>query len=374
MGEDVPKTAGAQREQTDRSLGDERRKTDEELAKRRDDIEKEADAVVVAARERADDVLRRARDGADDKREQTRTPSTDRAILGEERRREDEALKQERASADDELEEERVAGRRALTALLALERSQTNDHLYAERHRTEELIGSRDEVLAVVSHDLRNLLGSILLTAGALLRVEAQGSAAPEVERHAHRIQRFVGRMNRLVGDLLDIVSIESGRLAVAPERHDAKELLGEIVEVFRPLANLKRITLTSDVRAGSTLARYDDDRILQVLANLVGNAIKFTGEGGSIELVVEIVAEDIRFMVRDTGVGIHPSKLKVIFERFSQVSESHRSGLGLGLYISKCIVESHGGRIWGESELGVGSVFFFSLPTADSDRVPAEP
>jgi signal transduction histidine kinase len=134
---------------------------------------------------------------------------------------------------------------------------------------------------------------------------------------------------------------------------------------VFRPLASVKNISVASDVRAGSLLARYDHERILQVLANLVGNAIKFTGEGGRIDLIVEATGDDVRFAVQDSGAGIAPDKLNVIFERFWQVADQRRSGLGLGLFISKCIVEAHGGRIWAESHPGAGSTFYFTLPAA---------
>lgn len=203
------------------------------------------------------------------------------------------------------------------------------------------------------------------MSAGALLWIAGAVSVHAVVNREAHRIERRAASMTRLIEDLLDVVSIEAGRLAVAPEHHDVKDLLGEALDVFRPLASVKHISIAGDVRAGSLLARYDYDRILQVLSNLIGNAIKFTGEGGKIDLVVEAVGDDVRFAVRDNGVGIDPGKLGVIFERFWQVAERYRSGLGLGLYISKCIVEAHGGRIWGESEPGAGSTFYFTLPAA---------
>ena len=188
------------------------------------------------------------------------------------------------------------------------------------------------------------------------------------VEREARRIQRYTARMTRLVGDLLDVISIEHGRLAVLPERHDAKELLRETLDAFQPIAAAKQIDITTDVRAGSLLARYDHDRILQVLANLVGNAIKFTGEGGQVALFVEPSHDEVRFSVKDNGVGIASEKLDVIFERFWQVAEKERSGLGLGLYISKCIVEAHGGRIWAESQPAAGSTFHFTLPAAERE------
>ncbi|MBX3193443.1 MAG: hypothetical protein KF819_41055 [Labilithrix sp.] len=367
MGNTGKRHARSERERTDRSLGDERRKTDAELVRRRAHLEENAEAVVQLARERADDVLQRARVTADQKLERAGTDLHERALLDEERRREDEIVRDERAAADETRVDEQAARRRALTALLALERAQTDEHLHTERDRMDRMVGSRDDFLAVVSHDLRNMLGGVVMSATALLRIESEASVRAEIDREAHRIHRYVARMTRLVADLLDVVSIDAGRLAVAPERHDARELLGETLDVFRPLASVKKIAMSIDVQAGSLLARYDHDRILQVLANLVGNAIKFTSEGGRIDLLVEAVGDDVRFAVRDSGAGIDPGKLRLVFERFWQVDEKHRSGLGLGLYISKCIVEAHGGRIWGESEPGEGSTFYFTLPAAAS-------
>ena len=230
----------------------------------------------------------------------------------------------------------------------------------------DALVGSRDEFLALVSHDLGNMLGNVALGAAALLRLD-EGNALDRaaIDRVARTIQRSVGRMHRVVGDLLDVVSLEAGRLAVAPARHDTKDLLHETVDVFRPLADAKSITITHDVRGGSLVAGYDYERILQVLGNLVGNAIKCTGHGGHIDLVVEALGDEVCFTVRDNGIGIDSDKLGVIFERFWQLDRSRRAGLGLGLglYISKCIVEAHGGRIWAQSQPGAGSTFSFTLP-----------
>jgi signal transduction histidine kinase len=250
-----------------------------------------------------------------------------------------------------------------LAALLALERAQTDVHLLTERGRMDEMVASRDDFLAIVSHDLRNMLGGIALSAATLLQIEGDPIVQAAIGGEAQRIQRLTARMSRLVGDLIDVVSIEAGQLALAPERHDARSLLEETIDVFRPLASAKRISITSDVRAGSLLARYDHERILQVLANLVGNAIKFTGEGGKIDLLVAADGDDVCFSVKDNGPGIDPDKLKLIFERFWRVPKEQRSGLGLGLYISKCIIDAHGGRIWAESELGKGTSLYFSLP-----------
>jgi signal transduction histidine kinase len=170
--------------------------------------------------------------------------------------------------------------------------------------------------------------------------------------------------MNRLVGDLVDVVSIEAGRFAIAPTSCDAKALIREVLETFQPTASAKGISLNADTD-GSLLVRLDHERIFQVLANLLSNAIKFTDEDGTISVRVASVGSEARFSVADTGAGIAGNHLESIFERFWQVSQGDRRGLGLGLFISKCIVEAHGGRIWTESEIGKGSIFHFVLPGA---------
>jgi signal transduction histidine kinase len=362
---ETPKHARSERERTDSSLGDERRRTDHELARRRAAVEENAEDVVAAARKRADEVLSRDRGRADQKLERAGAVPDQRAVVDDERRRDDGVVRAERARADQGLFAERDARQRALSALLALERAQTDEHLLDERGLTDEMIGSRDDFLAIVSHDLRNMLGGLAMSAAVLLRSEDNAIGRDAIDREARRIQRYTARMTRLVGDLLDVVSIDAGRLAVTPERHDAKELLGETLDVFRPLARVKMISIETDVRGGSLIARYDYERILQVLANLVGNAIKFTAEGGRINLEVEVVGDEVRFAVRDNGVGIDPDKLRVVFDRFWQGREKHHLGLGLGLFISKCVVEAHGGRIWAESQPGAGSAFYFTLPVA---------
>jgi signal transduction histidine kinase len=173
--------------------------------------------------------------------------------------------------------------------------------------------------------------------------------------------------MSRLVSDLLDVVSLEAGRLALIPRQQDATELVRDTLDAFNALAAAQGISIRTEVRAGSLLAHYDQERILQVLANLVGNAIKFTPHGGRIDIMVEPIAQDVRFAVIDTGPGIPEQHTDAIFERFWRVAKLERSGLGLGLYISKCIVDAHGGKIWVESPPHQGSAFYFTLPGSTS-------
>ncbi|MBV9947575.1 MAG: HAMP domain-containing histidine kinase [Myxococcales bacterium] len=365
------KQGKTERDQTDQSLAHERTKTDEELARRSGRYEENANVVVDKARQRADETLQAARGREDVKPSASGASSAEIDTLTSERRREDATLRRERATADENLSSERAARRKALVALLAHERERTDEHLRLERDVFEAALGARDEFLGMASHDLRDLLGGVAVSAAALLTSAGDPAGRDAIEREARRIQRLTARMARLAGDLVDVVSIQAGHLALAPQRHDAVELVSETIEVFQPLATAKGMWIGTDIKPGSLLARYDHDRILQVLANLVGNALKFTPEGGRIHILVEPVEGHVRFSVSDTGPGIAAEQLQAIFERFWQAArKGPRSGLGLGLYISKCIVEAHGGTIWAESRVGEGCTFSFTLPAAERPSV----
>ena len=220
----------------------------------------------------------------------------------------------------------------------------------------------------MVAHDLRNLLNGIVLSL-ELLRPGEGEEERPQVAGAADRIRRYVARMNRLIGDLVDVTSIEAGKLAMIPSRSDAAALAAEATETFRPAAREKGIELEAEIVAGPLHADFDRDRILQVFANLIANAIKFTPRGGKVVVRVEAARAKLRFSVRDTGVGIPEAMRDAVFERFWQVGENDRRGQGLGLYISKSIVDAHHGRIWAESTVGKGSRFYFTLPVAAAAR-----
>jgi signal transduction histidine kinase len=158
------------------------------------------------------------------------------------------------------------------------------------------------------------------------------------------------------------MASIEAGKLALFPENVEIGRILGETLESFQPIAAAKHITLEVEALARPLQARLDVGRILQVLANVVSNAIKFTASEGRISLRVGAEKDQLHFAVSDTGVGIPEGALEAIFERFRQVSNDRR-GLGLGLHISRSIVEGHGGKMWAESQLAAGSTFHFTLP-----------
>lgn len=349
-----------ERRDTDGALRSERVKADIEFAERREQIEEDAESKVQLARDRADAVLERARARADQQLD-----GAERDIAEQEREQADAILRAERATADVELADERQERARALAELLRDERALTDRFLGNERERADAAISARDDFLGMVAHDLRTLLGGMAMSAARLMRMPSGEETSQQVQREAARIQRFTGRMTRLVGDLLDVVSIEAGKLQMEAAPHEANELLRETLDAFEPVAAAREITLRGRVYSGTLLAEFDRERILQVLANLVSNAVKFTHDGGSVSILAEPFGEEVRISVADDGPGVPADKVHAIFERYGQSASYDRRGLGLGLYISKCIVEGHGGRIWVESLPGGGSKFFFTLPAA---------
>jgi len=175
--------------------------------------------------------------------------------------------------------------------------------------------------------------------------------------------------MNRLVCDLVDVASIDAGKLTIAPTCGDTAVLIAEAVDTFHDAARVKGLSLRAEIAQRPLLAEFDHGRLLQVLANLIANAIKFTAPEGRIAVRGEQDGPIVRFSIHDTGTGIPTHLLGAIFERFWQVGQTDRRGLGLGLYISRCIVEAHGGQIWAESTEGRGSTIWFTLPEATDRR-----
>jgi signal transduction histidine kinase len=171
--------------------------------------------------------------------------------------------------------------------------------------------------------------------------------------------------MNTLIHDLLDLAKIEAGRFTVQLRPEDVGEMVHEALLILRPLAEEKRITLREHVREHVRVAA-DRDRIFQVLSNVVGNAIRFTPENGTVELGAECRGEDIVITVADTGPGIAADHLPHVFDRYWQARRRRREGSGLGLSIARGIVEAHGGRIWVEQPPEGGSVFKLTLPVVN--------
>jgi PAS domain S-box-containing protein len=238
-----------------------------------------------------------------------------------------------------------------------------NAELY---HTAQRAVRAREDVLAIVSHDLRNPLSYILLSTEALLE-EAPGEERRHgLVHHLRAIRRGGARMERLISDLLDFSSIQAVRLSLSREAHSTAQIGKEMAESFACLFSEKDINLKVDVTTEG-LVLCDRERVLQVISNLMSNAAKFTPAGGEVELSVILGLKEARFCVRDTGQGIPPDVVPQIFDRFWHGGEQGKKGRGLGLFIAKGIVEAHGGALWVESTLGKGSCFYFTLPLASA-------
>lgn len=246
-----------------------------------------------------------------------------------------------------------------------------NARLYADRLRA---IRARDEVLSIVVHDLRTPLTSVQLAASLLSEDLPPGPVGEAHRRNVAVMLRGVERAMRLIDDLLQISHIESGKLSVEPEPMPAYPLMREAHDAWKLMAEAKELSLT--VRDAPRLPHVlvDHERVLQVIDNLIGNAVKFTDPGGRIELSAEAGDGEVTFRISDTGPGI-PEHLRTrLFERFSQGRRGDYRGAGLGLPIARGIVEAHGGHIWFESHEERGSTFYFTLPRADRERRGAQP
>ena len=215
----------------------------------------------------------------------------------------------------------------------------------------------KEQLLAMVSHDLRDPLQSLKLNV-SLLRTLTQEAEATLV---LTSMERALERMNRLIGDLLAISKLESGTARLDVADYQTADLVRDVHQLLLPIAQDKGVRL--EVEFDESSVRCDRDRILQVLSNLVSNAVKFTPQGGLVQMCAEATARERRFVVKDSGPGIPSENLAFVFDRFWQARQSQRLGTGLGLTIAKGIVEAHGGRIWAESQVGHGSTFIFVLP-----------
>jgi signal transduction histidine kinase len=243
--------------------------------------------------------------------------------------------------------------------------SRERNRLARALEKAEAAVRTRDEILAVVSHDLRNPVSTIGLAVELLEMPLPEATKAEQIAI----IRRAAAGMNRLIGDLLDVSAIEAGRLTVELEPLPLAPVLEEACRMLAGQAAEKRLRLECRAAPGVPDVRGDRDRLLQVLSNLVGNAIKFTPEEGTVSVRAAPGAGEAVVSVQDTGPGIPEADLPLVFDRFWHTSRSRRGGAGLGLAIARGIVEAHGGRIWAESVPGQGATFSFALPAADAGR-----
>jgi PAS domain S-box-containing protein len=234
----------------------------------------------------------------------------------------------------------------------------------------ETAVRDRDDMLGLVSHDLRNPVNAVKMLAAAVLRIPSAADAThlPAVaSEHATVMLQAATQMDTLIQDLLDVTRLERGQLRLSRRPESIAPLLATTADLLAPLAAARGVTLETEIEAGLPQVLIDPDRIAQVLSNLVGNAIKFTQEGGDVRLLAARDLEGVRVTVRDTGVGIAADDLAFVFDRFWQSKRTDRSGAGLGLAIAHAIVRAHSGTLWLESEMGKGTVAQFTLPAVPS-------
>ncbi|HEX8391184.1 MAG TPA: ATP-binding protein [Longimicrobium sp.] len=224
-------------------------------------------------------------------------------------------------------------------------------------------LGAREQVLAVVAHDLRSPLTAVRFEV-EMLRMSPDLPLAPADDETLERVQQAVARMDGLIQDLLDVTRASRGPLVLDRRPQPMSALLNEAASGLRTLVTGQGLAFHAEGPAALPVVAVDGARVLQVIGNLVGNAAKFAGDHGTVTLAWELADGEVRVSVTDDGPGIDPEQVQHIFGAFWQARHADRRGLGLGLAIARAIVEAHGGRIWVESEPGRGSAFFFTLPT----------
>jgi signal transduction histidine kinase len=383
----VKRDIAESRAHTDASLGAERASTDTDNDRTAARAQRILDDHIEHDRLLADRQLLKFRDSADSTRARDRSESPavgqsveiERALADEgtrvERQVTDAFVEQERQRADAAVEINRQ-GHDAQRTRLEAHREETDEQLSRERSgsdvavatfeqtkvalaQAERTQGQRDAVLGMVTHDLRSPLCIIVMNAQSI----AEDSKEAQTIELAREVTRSAARMERLLTDLLDVARIESGTLRILKRQHDVGALVAEIWASYRPLFADRGMTFSAEGPDTPLAVAFDHDRIVQVLSNLLGNAMKFTPRQGTIGLHVERRGDQVEFVLRDSGPGIRPDVLPHVFERFWQVDVNTRRGLGLGLYICEKIVQAHGGRIWVESDFGHGAAFRFTLP-----------
>lgn len=364
------------RTNTDNSLKFERNKTDNYLENESQIIENESDEIVTKNRLEADNKLKDSRAKADIKRlnAEHSTP-----LLDAERSRSDLARSIARDEEDQIRLEERDQKKQLTQALLNSERTDTDKNLLFERdgtdaasanssvmvNKAEEALSIRDTYLGILSHDLKNPLTAISLSSGAIKRAFLKKDPdVSTVNKFLEAIELNVSTMSRMIEDLLEVEQMVNGDLKLNLKICNINDLILECKLFFEPISTSKNFEIKVESSETELFAKIDHDRILQVLSNLVGNSVKYAGTSGVITLSVIKNKDKIVVSVKDDGPGIPLEKLDVIFERFSQLSGVERKGAGLGLFISRWIVESHKGKIFVNSVIGEGSTFSFTLPS----------
>jgi PAS domain S-box-containing protein len=268
----------------------------------------------------------------------------------------------EEFAAEASIQRMEVDGRHVYAAVLrdVSARQRAEDKLH-------QAIKARDDMMGIVSHDLRNPANAVKMLAASIIAEAERWAVSPEIVERVRVIQQAAAQMDTLIQDLLDVTRIEAGRLRVTPRSVDPRALIAEALEALQPIAVTAGVTLGATYEDDLPEVQVDPERMIQVLSNVVGNALKFTPSGGRVELRVVRAQQGIEIRVTDTGEGIEPAQLPHVFDRFFQAARGARTGprqgAGLGLPIASGIVEAHGGTIGIESVPGEGTTVTIALP-----------
>ena len=364
------------RANTDKSLEQERDKTDEYLEKLKE-VAEETTEIIQSNRASTDEDLESQRAETDFDKEHHQLDARGRAVLAaletkldQERELSDKALQAEREIEDRVRTKERFQQRLLVEALLENERKKTDTNLQEERVQTDletkAAIVTRDQFVTIISHDLKDPLVAISLGAQSMRRGFGKDTVDPaHLLKQLRIIEQSAAGMDRMITALLDVEQMVHDKVTLHCERTDLRALLQECMDLFAQVVLTKSFSMTLDAGAEPLFADVDRDRILQVLSNLIGNALKFTPNGGTVKFSARKHERQVEISVADNGPGIPPQDRQLIFERFTKLRMNDRTGLGLGLFVAKWIVEAHKGHISVTSDVGKGSTFSFTLPLA---------
>jgi signal transduction histidine kinase len=228
---------------------------------------------------------------------------------------------------------------------------------------------ARDDVLAIVSHDLRNPVHTIIMASTLQLEMPPPGDRRRSTRQQSEIVLRAANRANRLIDDLFDATRIESGTFSINQQAVPITQIVSDAIDLLTPSAVAAHVQLVAEVEEQLPPAFADAQRVLQVFSNLGGNAIKFTPEGGRVTIAVRIAGTELQLSVSDSGVGIKREDVTHVFDRYWQGRERAHLGAGLGLWIAKSIVQAHGGRISIESKPDAGTTVTFTLPCSPAYR-----
>lgn len=385
---------GSDRAETDKCLHHERTKTDGHLERRQKELEQRTTDAIEENRRMADErrtLERSARDRHVTDGQAKATKSDESLVMGE-RERSDQAIYQERELDDSNLRRERREKQLLVEALLSTERQRTDDSLSQERQgvdfdsqstlrhlteeqarhtRTREELSDRELAVETLCHDLRNQNVATSIGVQLLRKLLARDAwDRAEITRQLSAIEDNTAFMGRMIDSMLDTERFARGKVTLNLEPADLCVLLQDTAKLFSPVAITRSCSVLTHLGPEPLWVSVDHDRLRQVVANLVGNAMKFTPSGGTISLAAQQDQTRVTVSVTDTGIGIAEQDQPKLFQKFSQLNHAE-AGLGLGLYIAKSIVEAHGGTMWVDSTVGQGSSFRFTLPLAP--RIHAE-